>query len=122
MASYDMMRTYLDLVVAGDFEGAMGYMSDDITVHVSGWKTTHGMDAYRAALGEIMDAVGSIDVEEHDLLVSADHAVVLNSWRITRDGRDELLNNAIIYHTSDGKITELWIVSQDQKALAELMA
>lgn len=42
MASYDMMRTYLDLVVAGDFEEAMGYMSDDITVQLSGWKTTHG--------------------------------------------------------------------------------
>ncbi len=122
MASYDMMRTYLDLVVAGDFEDAMGYMSDDITVHFSGWKTTHGKEEYRAALGEVMQAVGTIEVREHDLLVSDDHAVVLNSWHITSDDRDQWLNNAIVYHTADGKITDLWILSEDQKAMAELMA
>ncbi len=121
MASYDMMRAYLDLVVAGDYAGSMDYFSDDVTLHMSGWGTAHGKDEYQSMLGQVMDAFGSLDVEEHDLLVSDDHAVVLNSWHIDPNGRDIRVNNAIIYHTSGDKITDIWIVPEDQKLISDLL-
>jgi ketosteroid isomerase-like protein len=35
MASYDMMRAYLDVVKSGDFVAAEAFYTDDITVHVT---------------------------------------------------------------------------------------
>ena len=78
MVSYEMMRTYLDMIVAGDFEGAEAHYTDDIVVHFAGWKDTHGKAEYTAALGAMMGMIDLLQVEEHDLLVSDDHAVVLN--------------------------------------------
>ena len=121
MASYDMMRAYLDKIVAGDFAGATEYFADDVTVHFSGWKDTHGKAEYSAALGEMMGMVDSLEVEEHDLLVSDDHAVVLNAWHITKGDRDERANHVVVYHTDGDKITELWVVAQNQALMTELM-
>jgi ketosteroid isomerase-like protein len=36
MAKQDLMRTYLDLVVAGDLEGATSYYTDDVVLHWAG--------------------------------------------------------------------------------------
>lgn len=121
MASYDMMRAYLDCIVAGDFVGAEGYYADDITVHFPGWRDVHGKDEYNTALGEMMGMFDSLQVEEHDLLVSDDHAVVLNAWHITKDDRDVRSNHVVVYHTDGDKITEIWVVAEDQATMAELM-
>lgn len=122
MANYDAMRAYLDLIVAGDFESAMEYFTDDIVVHFAGWKDTHGKDEYRAALGAMMGMVDSLRVEDHDLLVSEDHAVVLNDWHIKKGDRDERANHVIIYHTDEDKISEIWVVAEDQSLMADLMS
>ena len=122
MASYDMMRSYLDMIVAGDFEGAESYYTDVVVVHFAGWKDTLGKDEYNAALGEMMGMVDSLQVEEHDLLVSDDHAVVLNDWHITKGDRDERVNHVVIYHTDGDKISEIWVVAEDQQTMNELMS
>lgn len=121
MAEYEMMRSYLDRIVAGDFEGAEEFYADDVTVHFPGWKDTHGKDDYTAAIGELMSRVDSLEVEEHDLLVSDDHAVVLNAWHITKGDRDERSNHVIVYHSEGEKITEIWVVAENQALMAELL-
>ena len=121
MADYDMMRAYLDCIVAGDFAGAEQYFADDVTVHFSGWKDVHGKDEYNAVLGEMMGMFDSLQVEEHDLLVSDEHAVVLNAWHITKGDRDVRSNHVVVYHTAGDKITEIWVVAEDQALMAELM-
>lgn len=122
MAEYDMMRSYLDQVVAGDMERAEDYYADDVTVHFPGWRDTHGKDEYHAAIGELMGKMDSMEVNEHDLLVSDDHAVVLSTWHIKKGDREERSNHVIVYHTDAGKITEIWIIAVDQAMMAELMA
>ena len=122
MASYEMMRSYLDKIVAGDFEGAEAHYTDDVTVHFAGWKDTHGKEEYTAAVGEMMGMVDSLQVEEHDLLVSDDHAVVLNDWHIVKGDRDERVNHVVIYHTDGDKISEIWVVAENQAVMDELMS
>ena len=122
MADYDTMRSYLDKIVAGDFVGAEEHYTDDITVHFAGWKDVHGKDEYNAALGEMMGMVDSLQVEEHDLLVSEDHAVVLNDWHIMKGDRDERVNHVIVYHTEGDKISEIWVVAEDQGLMNDLMS
>lgn len=122
MASYEMMRRYLDQILAGDLEGAAENYTDDVIAHFAGWKDTHGRDAYKAAAGEMMSMIDSLQVEEHDLLVSDDHAVVLNDWHITKGDRNERVNHVIIYHTEGDKTSEIWVVAEDPALMADLMS
>lgn len=121
MANLEMMRSYLDRVAKGDFARAEEYYTDDITVHVSGWKTVSGLAEWRAAMAEMMGQVDAMEVEPHDLLVSDDHAVVLDAWKVTKGDRVEHVNHVVVYHTTDDKITEMWVVAEDQKLMDSLM-
>ncbi len=121
MANYDVMRSYLDLIEAGDMAGAQAYYADDIVVHVAGWKTTHGKEAWNAAMGEMMGMVDGFAVEEYDLLVSDDHAVVLDAWVITKGDRQEHVNHVVVYHMDGDEISEMWVVAEDQALMDELM-
>jgi ketosteroid isomerase-like protein len=126
MASYEMMRAHLDVVESGDFVAAEAYYPDDVTVHVAGSSpeagTYHGNDEYNAVLGRLVGSVDSISIEEHDLLVSDDHAVALDTWHVQRNGEEHALNHVIIYHATGDKINELWIVAEDQAAEARVLA
>jgi hypothetical protein len=51
-------------------------------------------------------------------LVSDDHAVVPDTWHVQRHGEDHAVNHVIIYHTTGDKISELWMVAEDQAAEA----
>ena len=125
MASMEMMRTYLDHITAGEFEAAMGYWADDVVTHVSGNNFTSGTyTGKEAAAGYTAKAVGAVDsvrIEEHDLLVSDQHAVVLSTTHAERDGEHFTSNTVVVYHTEGDKITEVWIVPQDQKAADEFL-
>lgn len=122
MASYEVMRRYLDLIKAGEMVAAQDFYSDDIVVHVAGWKTVNGKDEWNVALGEMMGMVDGLKVEEHDLLVSDDHAVVLDAWVINKGDREESVNHVIVYHTDGDKISEMWVVAEDQALMNELMS
>ena len=73
-------------------------------------------------LVEMMGMVDSLQVEEHDLLISDDHAVVLNDWHIVKGDRDERVNHVVIYHTDGDKISEIWVVAENQAVMDELMS
>lgn len=121
MANYDTMRSYLDLIVAGDFDSALEYFTDDIAVHFGGGITTTGKAEYMDFVRNMMGSVDSMQVDEHDLLVSDDHAVVLNAWHITKGDRDVHANHVVVYHTDGDKIREIWVVAEDQPLMQELM-
>lgn len=126
MASHQMMRSYLDLITAGKFVKAEDFYADDVKVHMKGHNVASGEYVghadYTAALGKIMSVIDSLTVDEHDLLVSDDHAVVLSTWHVTRGDRSGSLNHCIIYHTSRDKITEIWIIPEDSEADAALLS
>ncbi len=126
MASYEMMRSYLDLITAGNFAEAEGFYTQDVKVHLRGHNPAsgdyEGIADYNAALGRIMGVVDSLTVEEHDLLVSDDHAVVLSTWHVTRGERSGALNHCIVYHTTGDRISEIWIIPEDSELNADLLS
>ena len=121
MAKQDLMRTYLDLVVAGDLEGATSYYTDDVVLHWAGngpiSGTYSGKAEYLAALQKLRSIVDGTSVEEHDLLTSDDHAVVLNRGTYTRGDDSITTNRVVVYHFSGDKISEVWVVEEDQSAV-----
>ena len=126
MASMEMMRRYLDHVFAGEFEAAARYWADDIVEYVSADSATSGtypgIEAMAAYWAKAMGMVDSFQTEEHDLLVSDQHAVLLAVGRRERNGNHLSSNMVVIYHTEGDKITEIWNITQDQKSLDEFLS
>lgn len=126
MGNLEMMRGYLDLIKAGQFVEAEQHYADDVRVHVKGHNAISGDYVghadYTEALGRLMGMVDSLTVEEHDLLVGNDHAVVLSVWHVTKGDASAALNQVIVYHLTDGKISELWIIPEDSEKNAALLS
>ena len=126
MASMDMMRSYVDLLTAGDFEAVREYWADDIVIHVPGDNLTSGTyTGKEAAAGygvKVMGLVDSVQFEEHDLLVSDEHAVLLTTTHAERGGKHLTSNAVAVYHTDGDKVTEVWIINEDQQANDEFLS
>ncbi len=124
--THEVMRAYLDRITAGDFQGAMEFYADDVVAHVGGRNPTSGVYDGKAAFGQYLaDATGMVDslrIEEHDLLTSDAHAVVLNTMHAERGGTTLGSDRVVVYHVADGKISELWIIDADQAAVDEFMS
>ena len=126
MASMEMIRSYLDHITAGEWEAATDFWADNIVGHVSGDNPTSGTytgkEAFTGYLQQVLGMVDSIQVDEHDLLVSDDHGVVLSTTHADRGGKHLASNRVVVYHTEGDKITELWIIDEDQQAVDEFLS
>ena len=126
MPSMEMMRSYLDLITAGEFEAAMDFWADDVVLHVSGDNPTSGTyTGKEAAAGysaKVLGAVDSVQIEEHDLLVSDEHAVLLSTTHVERAGKHFTSNAVAVYHTEGDKVTEVWVINEDQRAVDEFLS
>jgi ketosteroid isomerase-like protein len=126
MANYDMMRSYLDMITAGDFVAAEQYYADDVRVHIKGHNLASGdytgHSDYTEAMGKLMNAVDSLTVEEHDLLVGEAHAVVLSRWHTTRGRETTTLDHVIVYHLGGDQISEIWIIPEDSEKDAAFLS
>lgn len=122
----NLMRGYLDRVVAGDLDGAAEYYTDDVVFHWAGAGPVsgdhHGKAGYLAALQRLRGVVDRMGVEAHDLLVSDDHAVVLNRGTYERGGESLTTNRVVVYHFSGDRISEVWVVDHDQAAVDAFLA
>jgi len=126
MASKEMMRRYLDLITAGEFAAATEYWADDLVGHMSGNNPTSGTYTGKKAWIEWSVAAvamqDSVRVEEHDLLVSDDHAVVLATMHAERSGKQLSYNRIAVFHTEGEKITEAWLIDDDQEAVDDFLS
>ncbi len=125
-SNLELMRSYMDLMVAGDFQAAMDYFADDIVAHQSGqnpWSGVYrGKAEWGEALAKITGSVDSFRIEEHDLLASGDHAVVLAKVSFELGGKTYEGNRVVVYHIAGDKITELWVIDEDQQALDDFLS
>ena len=123
---YAVMRKYLDHVVAGEWERLPDFFADDFVGHVGGHSrfggSHHGSAAFGAVVQDMVAALDSVRTDEHDLLVSDDHAVALATIHAERGGESISMNRAVIYHLEGDKITELWILDEDQAAFDAFIA
>ena len=126
MASMEMMRRYLDHLTAGEFEAAAEFWADDIVGHVFGNNPTSGTytgkEGAAAYTAKLMGIIDSSQIEEHDLLVSDQHAVLLAVGHSERNGRHLSSKTVVVYHTEGDKITEYWAIPVDQKALDDFLS
>lgn len=121
----EIMTAYLDRVVSGDLEGAAESYTDDVVFHWAGRSPLSGDHEGKAAVLDLFaDYANRVraSIETHDLLYSEDHAVVLNRATLTRGDRSITTNRVVVYHFVGDKISEVWVLDEDQQSVDELLA
>lgn len=95
-------------------------LAEDAVWHLPG---THplsgdhrGRDAILAAFHRFEElSRGTIRIELHEVLANDEHGVALLRATGTRDGKPYASLEVDVYHIADGKVTEFWSLSQDQR-------
>jgi ketosteroid isomerase-like protein len=120
----EIARSATEAIAKRDIEGLLGMYADDVVLHFPGrgpmagdYRGKDGITKMFQQQMEILDAPPQ--VENHDILASDDHAVVLNKVRGTRGGQTFDQQQVVVMHIRDGKIAEVWLQFSDQQGMDE---
>ena len=111
-----------------DMDALRTFWADDIVYHVPGahpiageHKGLDGVLAFFSKLAELTEGTVRI-VDVHDVFANDEHVVALLRFTASRQGKQLSWDQTHIYHISEGKITEAWLVATDQRALDEFFS
>ena len=127
-AARELMRQYVDLVSAGDWERALRFLSDDVVLHVPGRSPHSGLMRGRDAARRYFEAAlalshgNDVEVELIDMLASDHRVALIVRERFRRPAGVVEIRRANVYRIEDEHIVEVWIFEHDQYAVDELMA
>ncbi len=124
----ELWRKASDAFSRGDMDAVRGFWSDDVVYHFSGSSVLagdhKGKDGVLAFFGKVAELTAGTFriVGVHAVLANDDHVVALLHLTASRQGRELSWNDVNVYHVDDGRITEAWIHSTDQRAVDELLS
>src|SRR5215216_1354330 len=105
-----VMRSYVEAMQRGDWDAGLGYLADDVVLHVPGRSPLAGEHRGRAAARGYLDAAvahaGDVEVELIDTLVGEERVALLVRERLTREDRVLDMRRANVYRVEGGQITE----------------
>ena len=121
----EIARTATEAIAKRDMETFLGLHADDTVIHFPGRGPMAGDYRGKEGVGQMFQRQMEIldrppEIENHDILASDDHAVVLNKVRSSRGGQTMDQDQIVIMHVKDGKIAEVWLHFSDQQALDEM--
>ena len=118
-----VMREIDEALHKDDIEGFFSHFTDDVKSHIGGNNKLsgdyEGKDKLQDVFGRFMEAAGSYSFESHAYMADDEHGVTLQTSHFERDGRSMDLQEAFIMHFRDGKISEMWYVPVNTRALDE---
>ena len=113
-----LIRQWFAALGGQDIDAAVGLMSDDAAVHISGRGGLagdfEGKDSIVAYLNRFGNAIDSITDDLHSVLADDEHAVALNNSTLIRGDETLHEDNIWVYHVTGGQITEVWLSFRDQ--------
>lgn len=111
-----LMRDLDEAQLKGDVDTFANAFADDVVVHVPGKSSLagdyKGKDRCLDLFQRFDDLVPDFSFEPHAYLADDEHGVVLQKSSYKRDGQTLDTNEVFTFHFQDGKISELWIMSQ----------
>ncbi len=115
-----VLRAIDEAQMNGDVEALMGHFTDDVVVHVSGRSALsgdhRGKDAFMALFGRFMERTPGYAFEPHAYLADDEHGVSLQRSHYQRGDETLDTDDVFVAHFRDGKVSEVWFISQDQHA------
>jgi len=120
----DLFRRGYTAFQNGDLDTVRALFSPDIVWHTPGRShlagDARGVDETIALfMRQFEETGGTFRVEVHDILANDEHAVVLGSFSGEKGGRKFSDNYTHVVHIKDGKLTESWIMGNDQYGVDE---
>ena len=81
------------------------------------------MEAILGFFARTMEVTGgTFRAELHDVIANDEHAVAIYVSRGQREGRTLDNKNVLVSHIHNGRLTEVWQLSEDQYAADEFLA
>ena len=107
--------------IKGDMETFMDSFVDDVIVHISGKSSFAGVhkgkDQFTELFSRFMERTPEYSFEPHAYLADDEHGVSLQMSHYKR-GDDTLdSNDMFVCHFRDGKISEFWLLSDEEASV-----
>jgi len=105
----------------GDAEAFMGFYADDVIVHIAGKSSFagdyKGKDQFAELFGRFMERAPEYTFESHAYLADDEHGVILQRSHYKRGGETLDSNDTFVCHFRGGKVSEFWLLSEDNDAV-----
>ena len=109
----------------GDMEAFMAAYADDVVIHISGKNslagTYKGKDQFTELFQRFMERTPEYTFESHAYLADDEHGVILQRSHYKRGDETLDSNDTFVSHFRDGKVSEFWLLSEDEAAVDEFI-
>lgn len=110
---------------AGDMDTVRRCFAPDVVWHEGGVHQLRGdylgFEGVLAINGRAAELAGTeMALDVHDILESDEHAVILQRVTATKAEVDHILDEVLVVHVSDERISEVWVSYADPLAAQEL--
>lgn len=122
MSAIDVVGQYGAAMAAGDMAALAATFSPDAVWHQPGANQVSGdhigPDAILAHLGRFMElSGGTFALETESATESGDLVSATVRFRAQREGQPDLDQHGVdVFRVADGRIAEVWLISEDQAA------
>jgi ketosteroid isomerase-like protein len=123
----ELVRRGFDAFAKGDVDTLRELFDQDAVWHVPGRNQLsgdyRGMDTILGLFAKIAElSGGTFRIDLHDVVANDDHAVGIYVGRGEREGRTLEDRNVLVTHIRNGKISEAWLLNDDQYAADEFFS
>jgi uncharacterized protein len=116
-----VLRDADEAQLRGDVEGFTSHFTDDVVVHITGKSSFAGVykgkDQFLELFGRFLERVPEYTFEPHSYLADDEHGVSLQRSRFKRGDETLDSNDVFVCHFRDGKVSEFWLLSEDEDAV-----
>jgi uncharacterized protein len=116
-----VLRDADEAQLRGDVEGFTSHFTDDVVVHITGKSSFAGVykgkDQFLQLFGRFLERVPEYTFEPHSYLADDEHGVSLQRSRFKRGDETLDSNDIFVCHFRDGKVSEFWLLSENEDAV-----
>lgn len=115
-----VLRSIDEAQMNDDVDAFMSHFTDDVVIHVPGRSSLagdhKGKDQFGALFQRFMERTPGYTFEPHAYLADDEHGVSLQRSHYKRGDETLDTDDVLVAHFRDGKVSEIWFISQDQYA------
>lgn len=110
---------------ANDVEGFMSHFTDDVVVHMPGKSslagTYKGKGEFTEVFGRFMERTPGYGFEAHAYFADDEHGISMQRSHYEREGTTLDTNDVFVNHFRDGKVSEIWLTTDDPYGVDEFL-
>ena len=120
-ANEQLLRDLDQAQIRGDMDAFLGFFVDDVVVHIPGKNSFAGVhkgrDQFLELFGRFLERAPEYTFEPHAYLADDEHGVSLQRSHYKRGDETLDTNDTFVCHFRNGKVSEFWLLSDDEAAL-----